>query len=78
MRKRGGEIHRAQEDVDIVEIGRPGGPGSHSPSFLLNNRRQWGKILLARLLERKEQPHLKSEGFGNLPRVGALRPRVRC
>jgi hypothetical protein len=30
--------------------------------------------VLARLLERKEQPHLKSEGFGNLPKVGSLRP----
>ena len=27
----------------------------------------------ARVLERKEQPHLKSEGFGNL-RLGSLRP----
>jgi hypothetical protein len=74
MRKRCGEIHRAQENVEIVEVRRPRGPGDHSPPFLLDHHRKRRELLLTGLLECKEQPHLKSEGLGNLPRVDSLWP----
>ena len=61
MRERRGEVHRAQENVDVPEVACPGGTGRQPQAFLLDDRGQRREVLGARLRVGKEQRGLEAE-----------------
>src|SRR6202012_6116101 len=74
MRERRGEVHRAQENVDVPEEVRPGGTGRMPPAFLVDDRGQRSEVLRTRLRVGKEQPGLEAECLRALSRVNSCGP----